>query len=125
VVTPAAEVYQHPQGADLPAAPFIFSAPSDPKVYLLDVPLDPASPSGGSGGGNGPSGAGGSGGNGAGGSGEGGATAAGTGGDAKANGDSPGPSGACAIGPTNGDRTWSMGLFAALALVAARRRRRG
>jgi GH25 family lysozyme M1 (1,4-beta-N-acetylmuramidase) len=51
VPMPAAQVYGYPKGADLPAAPFVFSSPSDPKVYLLDVPLQP--PSMGSGGSSG------------------------------------------------------------------------
>ena len=42
-VLPAAQVYQNPQGADFPAAPFVFSSPSDPRVYILDVPLQPPS----------------------------------------------------------------------------------
>jgi MYXO-CTERM domain-containing protein len=41
VVTPAAQVYESPKGADFPAAPFVFASPSDPKVYILDVPLQP------------------------------------------------------------------------------------
>jgi MYXO-CTERM domain-containing protein len=122
-VTPAAMVYQYPQGADLPAEPFLFSSPSDPRVYLLDVPLDPASA--GSGGASGAGGASGSGGEGsAGGAGEGGGDTA-EGGGAAAQGGAPAKGGGCAVAPGAGDEAWSAGIFAALALVASRRRRRG
>jgi MYXO-CTERM domain-containing protein len=49
VKQPAAQVYQYPKGVDFPAAPFVFVGPSDPKTYILDVPLQP--PSAGTGGG--------------------------------------------------------------------------
>jgi len=53
-VKPAAEVYKYPAGVDFPATPFVFGSPSDPKVYLLDVPFEPAPPgTGGTGGGGG------------------------------------------------------------------------
>jgi MYXO-CTERM domain-containing protein len=120
VVTPAAQVYQYPQGADLPAMPFVFASPSDPKVYLLDVPLQPGSSgaggdsTGGAGvGGGNAGGAGGAGGDAAGGS------DAGTGGNHGSS-----KSSACAVSGGAEGSPLSL-LLAALAMGALRRRRRG
>jgi MYXO-CTERM domain-containing protein len=107
-VTPAAQVYAYPQGADFPAAPFVFASPSDPKVYILDVPLQP--PSTGTGG-EGGSGAGGSAGTGAGSSG-------GSSGKPV-----PGQTSGCAVSNGAGGADGAAAL-AVLALVAASRRRR-
>ncbi|MFO0759873.1 MAG: hypothetical protein U0359_25535 [Byssovorax sp.] len=125
-VKPAAEVYANPVGADLPAAPFIFSAPGDPKVYLLDVPVAPPPPASGSGGASG------AGGSGDGGSGDGG-SASGAGGAATGSGsgsgasDTSGPSmgKGCAIAAGEDGRDRGMLLVAAVMLAAARRRRAG
>jgi MYXO-CTERM domain-containing protein len=113
---PAAQVYQVPQGADFPAAPFVFASPSDPKVYLLDVPFFPAPP--GTGGAGGSSTA--SSGNG---SGTGGNPGTGSGGTAATGGSGvPGQAGSCATaaGATDTTAAWAM---VALALTALRRRR--
>lgn len=108
---PAAQVYQYPQGADLPATPFVFASPSDPKVYVLDVPLQP--PSNGTGGG-------GTGGGGTGASGMGtGAAGMGTGAGAAHD---PGKGSGCAAAP--GSSGGWMGALAIAALAAAIRRRR-
>jgi MYXO-CTERM domain-containing protein len=116
-VQPAATVYQYPKGADFPAIPFVFSSPSDPKVYILDVPLKPPSPS--------TSGAGGSGGAGSeatgstGSDGPGSAQAGSGGGDAS----DPGQSSGCAMAPgTTGGGAAGLGL---IVLALATRRRRG
>ena len=122
VVTPAAQVYQNPQGADFPAAPFVFSSPSDPKVYILDVPLHPASPgTGGAGGGGGTGGAGAGNGNGSTGSGHTDTGSGGSGGGAHGVGQASG----CATVPggMSGTDGGSVALaMAALAMMTRRRR---
>jgi MYXO-CTERM domain-containing protein len=114
-VTPAAQVYAFPLGADLPAAPFVFASPSDPKVYLLDVPLHAAT-TGAGGGGAGGSDPGAGGGAGAG------AGSAGSGGD----GQTPAQSSGCALTPPAPAGPPGALALAVLALAAAARRgRRG
>jgi MYXO-CTERM domain-containing protein len=117
-VTPAAEVYQYPQGADLPAAPFLFASPSDPKVYLLDMPFQPAPPGTGGSGGGGAGGAGGSGGASEGGGGDG-----QSGGGSGGGGAHPQVSG-CATAPGADGGAAAAWLLAALGLMMARRQRR-
>jgi MYXO-CTERM domain-containing protein len=117
-IQPAAQVYQYPEGADFPAVPFVFSSPSDPKVYILDVPLQP--PSLGTGG-AGAGGAGGSTGDGSGG-GDIGSGQGGSGGDGE---DEPGQASGCATTPgSTGSGAAGLGL-AAIAMAIAGRRRRG
>jgi hypothetical protein len=112
-VKPAAEVQAYPVGPDFPAAPFVFAGASDPKAYLLDVPILPPAQgdadAGSSDGGAGTGGAGGSGG-------------AGTGGAGTPSSESP--SGCQAAGGAGGGAgvAW---IAAAVALFAARRRRSG
>lgn len=104
-VKPAAEVQAYPVGPDFPAAPFVFAGASDPKAYLLDVPmLPPAQGEVGAGGSSG--GTGGSGGTGAVGSPS----------------DEPRSASGCQAAGSSGGAGISW-VAAALALVAARRRR--
>jgi MYXO-CTERM domain-containing protein len=116
-VQPAAQVYQYPQGADFPAAPFVFSSPSDPKVYILDVPLLP--PSAGTGGAGGASGSGG------GGTSSGGdhssATGSGSGGG-NGSADGPGQPSGCATTPASTGGGPAALVLAAMALAMRRRR---
>lgn len=128
VVTPAAQVYMNPKGADFPAAPFVLASPSDPKAYILDVPLHPASP--GTGGTGGTSGAGASSGagNGSGsGAGNGGTGAGhpGSGGAGSGGSNGTGHGSGCAAAPGSPGGGAAALALAALALVMRRRRRSG
>jgi GH25 family lysozyme M1 (1,4-beta-N-acetylmuramidase) len=112
VITPAAQVYQYPKGTDLPATPFVFASPSDPKVYILDVPLQPESAGSGGSGGAGGSATTGSGGD-----------TGGQGGNGSA-GDPPdgSTSSGCATAPGSTSNGMPAIALAVLALAAARKR---
>jgi MYXO-CTERM domain-containing protein len=116
MVKTADEVNQYPQGADFPAAPFVFASPSDPKVYVLDVPFDPASM--GTGGGAGANGVGGGSGNGNGSS-----NGSGTGAGGASDGGETHQGAGCAVAESGSGEGMSVWAIAALAALAARRKR--